>query len=317
MKIVIVGPGALGLLFYSLLRTGGNEVYLVDKDRQRAEFISCNGINFITVSGKVKRIKHVNITTDPEDIPLPELIILTVKSYHTNSALKKIHPLLKENSYILSVQNGLSHVEVMPKYVAPDRILLGITNQGATRVDVNTVRHAGRGDTIIGTYLWDNFFRSHKFLRKLKTSFDKSGINTEIHRDIQSVIWSKLVINVGINALTAITGYKNGRLVENPALREIIHILVEEALAVVNLKKIKLLYPDPQKKVEEVCQQTAENISSMLQDILNNRRTEIDAINGAVIKEGRKLGLNLPYNSCVYKIVKGLEKNIGSRIFRL
>jgi 2-dehydropantoate 2-reductase len=317
MRIAIVGPGALGLLFYSLLRSGKNEVWLIDKDRKRAEFISKQGINFITLSGKRKKIADVNITIDPQKISSPELIILTIKSYHTNSAVKRIQPLLGKKSYLLSIQNGLGNAEAIKKYAPEDKILLGITNQGATRIDINTVRHAGRGETVIGSYLPENFFKNSKFLNRLKTTFNSSGIKTQTHKDIQSVIWSKLVINAGINALTAITNFNNGRLVEIPALRDIMHTLVEETFKVANLKGIKLLYDDPVKKVEQVCRNTANNISSMLQDILKNRRTEIDAINGAVVKEGRKLGLELPYNLCVYKLVKALEKNTNSRILNL
>jgi 2-dehydropantoate 2-reductase len=248
MRIAIVGPGALGLLFYSLLRSGKNEVWLIDKDRKRAEFISKQGINFITLSGKRKKIADVNITIDPQKISSPELIILTIKSYHTNSAVKRIQPLLGKKSYLLSIQNGLGNAEAIKKYAPEDKILLGITNQGATRIDINTVRHAGRGETVIGSYLPENFFKNSKFLNRLKTTFNSSGIKTQTHKDIQSVIWSKLVINAGINALTAITNFNNGRLVEIPALRDIMHTLVEETFKVANLKGIKLLYDDPVKK---------------------------------------------------------------------
>lgn len=317
MRIAIVGPGALGLLFYSLLRVGGNEVYLIDKNKRRARLLSESGINFISLTGERIQLTDVNITTDPEKIPPPELIILAVKSYDIQAAVRRIVSIVGRNCYLLSIQNGLGNAEIIAKYILPHRIILGVTNQGATRINISTVRHAGKGETILGSYIAENFSKIHKFLIKIKNAFDNSGIDTVIYKDIESVIWSKLIINVGINALTAITNYRNGKLVEIPVIREIMHNLVNEALQVAELKGIKLIYDDPWQKVEQVCTLTKNNISSMLQDILKNHKTEIDAINGAVIAEGKKLGLNLPYNLCVYKIVKGLEKGMKFRVFEL
>lgn len=317
MRIAIVGPGALGLLFYSLLRAGGNEVYLIDKNKRRARLLSDTGINFVSLTGERIQLTDVNITTDPEDIPPPELIILAVKSYDTHAAVKRIVPIAGKNCYFLSIQNGLGNAGIIAKYILPHRIILGVTNHGATRISIDTVRHAGKGETVLGPYITENFSKIRKFLIRVKNTFDNSGIDTVIYKNVESAIWSKLIINVGINALTAITSYRNGRLVEISAIREIMHKLVEEALQVAELKGIKLMYDNPWQKVEQVCTLTRENISSMLQDILKNHKTEIDVINGALIAEGKKLGLNLPYNLCVYKIVKGLEKGMKFRVFKL
>ncbi|MDP3804499.1 MAG: ketopantoate reductase C-terminal domain-containing protein, partial [Candidatus Omnitrophota bacterium] len=122
-----------------------------------------------------------------------------------------------------------------------------------------------------------------------------------------SVIWSKLIINVGINALTAITRLNNGRLIEYEESRSLLRSAVQEATKIVKRKRIKLAYDDPIQKVESVCKGTAQNVSSMLQDVLNKRRTEIEFINGAIIRQGKALGIPTPVNEVLANLVRTIE----------
>ena len=133
-------------------------------------------------------------------------------------------------------------------------------------------------------------------------------------KDIDSVIWSKLVINVGINALTAITRLKNGMLVQHDGTREVLRSSVQEAVRIVKRKRIKLAYDDPIQKVESVCKATSSNVSSMLQDVLSKERTEIDFINGAIVRQGKALGIPTPVNELLTNLVKTIELSYSKTV---
>jgi len=128
--------------------------------------------------------------------------------------------------------------------------------------------------------------------------FNKAGLELRISRDIKGLLWSKLIINVGINALTGITRLRNGRLIEFDGTRRILQEAVAEATRVAKRKRIKLIYDDSLAKVESVCEATAANASSMLQDVLRKKRTEIDFINGVIVRQAQGLGISVPLTQC-------------------
>ncbi|KYO63798.1 ketopantoate reductase family protein [Thermovenabulum gondwanense] len=172
------------------------------------------------------------------------------------------------------------------------------------------IKHAGEGDTLIGEI--DG--RITERLKTIEELFNKVGIKCSIKDDIMSIIWSKLLINVGINAITAITGVKNGEIINHPASEEIMKMAVYEAVEVAKAKGIKIVYVDPVEKVKEVCKLTKENISSMLQDIIKKRKTEIEVINGAVVKEGEILGIPTPVNRVLTNLVLTIEETYDNRV---
>jgi 2-dehydropantoate 2-reductase len=201
-------------------------------------------------------------------------------------------------------------MQILTDYFSADRIVGGVTNHGATLLGVGHVRHAGRGDTIIGRA--DG--RVLGAVRDIAGVMTRCGLETKVSKDVDSVIWSKMVISVGINALTAVTRLHNGILVSQEEPRRIMRAAVGEAVKVVKRKRVKLTYDDPIQKVESVCQATAENISSMLQDIINGKRTEIDFINGAVVRHAKALGIPTPINEVLTDLVKTIEANYGKAV---
>jgi len=127
-------------------------------------------------------------------------------------------------------------------------------------------------------------------------------------------VWGKVIINVGINALTAITRLNNGRLIEYEESRSLLRSAVQEAAKIVKRKRIKLAYDDPIQKAESVAKATASNVSSMLQDVLNKKRTEIDFINGAVVRQGKALGIATPVNEVLTNLVKTIEASYDKAV---
>jgi 2-dehydropantoate 2-reductase len=301
MKIAIVGPGAMGCLFAAFLSRSKAEVWLLDRNKERAKLIEEKGITVEGVSGNWQA--RLKTATSAEEIGKADVVIICVKSYDTKEAAESAKALIDENSIVITLQNGIGNIEVISEVVGAEKVIGGVTNQGSTVLGPGRIRHAGKGDTVIGRI--DGKIPVQ--LREVREIFNKCGVETRISRDIKGLLWSKLIINVGINALTCITALNNGRLVEFESTRQILRDAVTEAVKVVKKKRIKLIYDDPLAKVEAVCEATSANVSSMLADVLNKRRTEIDFINAVIVRQGQSLGIPTPVNWVLTNLVKTIE----------
>ncbi len=257
MKIVIVGPGAMGCLFATLLSRSGQECRVLDHLADRAKILSENGLHVEGVSGEL-RVK-VPVSAEPADMAQAELVLICVKSYHTREAITGLAPFLNEEARILTLQNGVGNVEALSEVCGKNRVWGGITSQGATVLEAGHIRHAGTGPTIIGAATGPG---QEARLNEVAEVFRLAGFPTEIEARVEPLIWSKLVINVGINPLTAITRLKNGQLLDYPGTVGLMEQSVEEALAVIRCLGIDLIYPDPIERVKTVASATAGNIAS-------------------------------------------------------
>lgn len=304
IKVVIVGPGAIGCLFAAFLTQAGHLVWLLDKNPARAREIRKNGV-FIEGVSEPRRVK-VKITTNLSQVGEVDLLILCVKFPQTESALERVKNIISSRTYLLSFQNGIGHQEIIRKYLPPRKIMMGVTYEGVINLGGGKIKHTGRGETIISG-------QDISFLKKICQLFNQAGFKTKIKKNIEEVIWSKLVINAGINPLAAITELKNGQLLQFKETKVILKKLVLEAAEVAQRKGIKLLYQNPWQKVKEVCARTADNYCSMLQDIFRHRPTEIDGINGAVVREARKQKILVPVNETLVNLVKMKERRYENK----
>jgi 2-dehydropantoate 2-reductase len=304
MKIVIVGPGAMGLLFagiFSRQKKKDLQVILLDKDRERAARLSKEGFSVEGIAGNW----HVpaQAVCDAKEIDKADLVMICVKSYDTKSAIKSVKPALSEDTMVLTLQNGIGNIEIIQEVAGQDRVIGGITSMGATLLSETKVRFAGKGDTVIGRI--DGKIPVQ--IRAIRELFNAGGMDVRISRDIKGFLWSKLIINAGINPLTAVTRLHNGKLLDFEGTRRLMAQAVSEAVKLAKRKRIKLIYDDPLAKVEAVCEATASNISSMLQDVIKKRQTEIDYINGVIVRQGQELGIQVPVNSLLVDLVKTIE----------
>ncbi len=178
-----------------------------------------------------------------------------------------------------------------------------MTSQGATFLGPGRIRHAGKGPTHLGMASG-----SHRKLVALATALAQAGFETHVESDVAALVWSKLVVNVGINALTALVNRPNGRLLDLEETRSLMADLVAEAVAVAKARGITLTYADPLQTVYDVAKKTGANRSSMLQDFDRGRETEIDFINGAIVREAAELGIPVPVNAALARLVKALDR---------
>lgn len=308
MKITVVGTEALGLLLTANLARAKNDVWVLDYNTERAKKLAQDGIKIEGAGGNYK--VKINVASDVKEVGDAEAIFICTKSYDTECTLKGIKDLLSDNTYVISLQNGLGNLQLISEYVDSDKIIGGITSQEAVSAGDGCVRHAIKGETIIGQ---DNG-KVLGGIREISAVLNKANFPAKITKDINSVIWSQLIINVGINALGAVTRLKNGALVKNEYTREIMRRAVSEAVKVAKRKRVKLIYDDSIQKVESVCRITADSLSSMLQDIINKRQTEVDFINGAIIRQAKSLNINTPTNEMLTELVKTIESNYTNAI---
>jgi 2-dehydropantoate 2-reductase len=305
MKIAVIGPGALGcLLAASIACRSDHDVWLLDHDADRAAQIGTHV--FLEEEGNTFSCP-VKVTCNTSEIGTAHLILLCVKSGDVPKAVKEAASLFSESSLLITFQNGIGHLQALEELVGPGVVAIGVTSHGATLAGPGHVRHAGKGPTRIG-YLPGGFgVNDMARLTAAATLLTKSGIKTEPVSDIIEYVWNKLLVNVGINALTAIYDCPNGQLFENEGAKNRLERAVEEAAMVARGKGIGI-EADPLKTVSIVCQATGNNISSMLQDVRKKRPTEIDAINGAIVHEARILGIPVPENEKLVREIREIEK---------
>jgi 2-dehydropantoate 2-reductase len=308
MKIGVVGPGAMGCLLAGKIALAGDDVLLLDHMPERVEVINRQGL-IIEGFGETLQVK-IPITLNSTDLNQTELILVCVKAYDTRT-IAQILQGVKTDSYFLTLQNGVGNVETLGEFLPKKKILAGITSHGATDLGPGRVRHAGAGDTFIGYGfpLEGSDPSQDTQLNQVKSLLDRAGFVCQLVPKIENLIWSKLLINVGINALTALTRLPNGKLMEFSGVQTILEEAVQEGICIGKNKGIKFIYPDPLEQVKKVCLLTSANISSMLQDVLKKKRTEIDFINGVMVEEGRKQGISVPVNSLLTRLVKTLEES--------
>lgn len=305
MKIVIAGAGAMGSLLGGLLAESGADITLYDICQDKIAAISAKGL-LIEREGKKRRVM-VGATADRASLPKADLVLIMVKSYDTGVAIRQVKSCLKEKTMVLTLQNGWGNVDAITGIVPSQQVLAGVTSHGAMLLAPGIVRHNGGAKTFIGP-INPEIFPDAKHLADF---FSGAGIETLAAENIVDVIWTKLVVNAVINPLTALTRLRNGELLKHPELLQIMGKIVQEAEEVSLARGIRLQEPDMLSYVVAICKATAHNRSSMLEDILKNRPTEIDAINGMIVWEGKKNNRKTPINEIMVGLIRVLEKGEG------
>jgi 2-dehydropantoate 2-reductase len=302
MKIAIIGAGAMGSLYGGYLARAGEEVWLVDVWQEHVDAVSCSGLVIEEKEADIRT--YPKAASDPEEVGPVDLAIVFVKSFLTGDALEKNAALLGPETLVMSLQNGYGNIEQIAARVGRANIIAGTTSHGASMRAPGRIKHAGSGDTHIGWVMNDDEERIEAIAEMLR----RAGFVTAVEKNVMELIWSKLIINVGINALTAVLKVKNRELLRMDETKDLLGKAVLEAVEVAAAAGVRFDGGEMVSKVMGVAFATGENNSSMLQDVINKRKTEIDTINGAIVEEGRKHGLETPVNQVLTSLVRALEK---------
>lgn len=303
MKIAVLGAGSLGCVLGGVLTEAGHEVWLINRQADRVAQLRRHGL--VMRVGGVDRTVAVQATTRAEDAGVADLVVVLVKSFHTESAMASVPPLLGPATVVMSLQNGVGHEELLARFVGPERLLAGKTYVGGSPLGPGHVIAGYHGkDTHIGELDGSDSDR----VRRIAAAFNGAGLQTHVSRNILGTIWDKLLINVATGAITAITGLTYGQLYRQPQLQALGVAAVEEAMAVARAQGIALSITDPVQAWTQAGAGLGEDFkTSMLQSIEKGSVTEIGFVNGAVVQLGERLRVPTPVNRSLVALVQGLE----------
>ncbi len=306
----IIGPGAIGTLVGAYLLESGQEVVFIGRRGGRAERLEREGIRVTGLRGEISR--NARVVYDSKAGADADFVLVAVKSYDTAAVMAGFASVAWENARFVSLQNGIGNAETIARTVRPERVLIASLTFGAYIDEDGTVHHAGEGDALVGGLKESSFADAER----LAGLFQRAGIAVRAEKDIRPVLYTKLAVNCAINPLTALLQVPNGMLQGSDSISAMMKDAVREVVRVADACNISLEFQHVLDIVREVAARTAANRSSMLKDVLEGRRTEIDAICGEVSRLGRENGIDTPVNTSLYRLVKALEETRSGRLAR-
>lgn len=301
MKIVIIGAGAMGCLYGAYL-SRKHEVIMLDSYQPQVDAINSNGVTVLEEDGSEQHFKNLKAYISGEYHEVADLIIVFVKSTFSDDALQLNKKLFGEHTLVMTLQNGAGNDRKIAKYVNKKNIIIGTTKHNSVNMGSGKVRHSGHGETTIGSNL-----KAVKNLEKIKTVLEECGFIAEVTDDIQRIIWSKLFVNLSINTFTAITRSPIGSMIENKYAWDFAEKMICEAVNVAEADGTHFSYMEVLNMVHHVCEDAGKGYSSMSQDVMNCRLTEIDAINGAIVEQAKLYNVPVPYNSLIVDLIHAIE----------
>jgi 2-dehydropantoate 2-reductase len=305
MRIAVVGAGAMGSIFGAALARGGDEVTLVDVAEPLVEKLNADGVT--VVRGDERTTTRLTATTDPSEVGPVDAVVFFVKCYHTASAAKLAQPLVGPDTLVASLQNGWGNGEVLAAAFPPERVVVGATYNSGLLVEPGVVMHPADQPTVVGAFGDGDTDGAER----LAAALDRAGLETTVVTPVRPEIWKKLILNAATLPPAAVTGMNAGALGAHEPMRELVAETAREATAVAQA----LGYPiDPEERVETILallERAGPTKGSMLQDFEAGRRTEVDVINGAVVKAADDQGVPVPLNRAFVALVKGWETMRG------
>ena len=314
MRVAVIGVGAIGGLVSSRLARAGCEVLLCARG-ETAQALEAVGLLLDTPDGRTVALAPDRWTvfdTNQQDIPVElqgwaDYAILCGKSYDIPELCKIADTVLSLNGIAMCLSNGIGHMEKLANFVGKHRVLGASTTHGAIRIGPGEVRWTSRGSIKMGAFTGSDLEPVEPRVDCLMSALDEAGLQPIWSEDIAQTIWSKLLLNVAINPVCAISGVLNGEMLLQPELFETGLAAMEEAARIASAEGIDLSDLDLALALEDLCRATADNRVSMLQDIMAGRETEIDSICGEVVRRGEALGIPTPRNQTLHALVKGIE----------
>ena len=289
-KIFVLGAGAIGSSYGALL-SRKNDVTLIGR-KDHVEAIKTKGLE---VTGDMQERFFVKAETEINRIPSDTLILLTTKAHDSAKAIKEIKNLLKNNTVILILQNGLGNKELVKRVVGNKiEVLRGLVTMGAEFSELGKIT-LWNGETIL---------EQTDISRRIAELFNESGLKTRVSNEFEKELWNKLVANCVVNPLTAILRVRDNEIVAD-ALKEVRHGIIEECVEVGRAEGISL-EPDLKELIDKKILQYT-NLSSMCQDLMKGKRTEIDFLNGRIVELGRRHHIPTPINETLVSLIKSLE----------
>lgn len=304
MKLGVAGPGAIGCLLAARLVQAGHAVVMIDRDRERAHRITRNGVRVRSAGGEQRAAVRCLFETSGE--PPADGVLICVKSFDTRAAAARLGSLVGPLTAVVSLQNGLGNAEQLAEELDAGFVVCAATAQAATWLQEGHVRHAGDGPTHVAPWTETAAAAARETVRW----FASAGMAAEYAADAQAILWSKLILSAAVNPITALEDVANGEVMRRSDLRATAVRTAQEAAEVARRLGVRTVYEDPIQALERLCARTRHNVSSMRQDIQRGRRTEVDDINGAIVRHGTRLGCRVPVNAELVRRIHALEHTV-------
>ncbi len=330
VKIVFIGAGSIGSLFGGYLASLKSEVYSTEVvffcSKSHADTIEKNGL-LLRKGQKSLEISDIKAFPNLEDAEKVmqkdsdltfDFVFLTTKTYDSETALNEYQKIIQRSNWLVILQNGIGNEELVSKYCSESKIIRIVTTNGAFLDKPGQVIHTGIGLTKLGfpfrkslSYEEGSLKSAESELSLLSDLLNSVGLESVVVEEIIKECWEKIFVNVGINAFGALTRLNNGELIKHDGLKRLMGVAINEALQVAELKNINLSKKDYIALTYDVAEKTSENKNSMLQDILMGKNTEIDFINGRIVKFADELGVRTPINELLTQLIMGLEQSLN------
>jgi 2-dehydropantoate 2-reductase len=309
MKIAILGAGAMGSAIGALLHKAGHPVTLIDVSCPTIEAVQNRGLIIQNKAGEQATVRMA-ITDDSRMPGVVDLLLVFVKCYHTENAVRNAAPMIGPNTVVLSLQNGWGNGPRIANLVGKERVVLGVCYHSATVLAPGHVLHAGQGKTFMGELDGSDSSR----LQQIVKTFNQAGIAVEPSGQVLKEIWSKLALNVATLPTSSSVRVTADRLLDTPEMQELMKALLQEVVAVANAQNIPLAFDERWEAITGLLRKLAPNTKgSMLQDVEARRQTEIDVMCGAIVEAGTRLNIATPYNRAMVGLIKGLEATFAVR----
>lgn len=307
MKIYFLGAGALGCAIGGTLAAGGSDVTLIDRYQEHVDAINRDGLRM--KEGETERVVHVKAATDCRGLPPADLVIVLVKSFHTRDAILSALPIVGERTAVMSLQNGLGHEDILAEAAGPSHVLAGKTYVGGVLLGPGRIIAGTRGKR---TFIGELDGSISPRVAAIAEAFERAELPCTVSDNIVGTMWDKLLINVATGALSGVTGLPYGGLYAVPEIEACAVAAVGEAMAVARAAGIKLSIQEPRDAWVMAAEGLpAEFRTSMLQSLDKGAATEIDFINGAVVRAGQRRNVPTPVNQVLVAAIKGIERRLA------
>ena len=304
MKIAVVGAGAMGSIFGARFHQAGHETVLVDVVQPLVDTINADGVT--VVRGDDETVTRVPATTDPAGVGPVDIVVFFTKCYHTSSAAESARPLVGPDTVVASLQNGWGNGDVLAAAYPPGQVVLGVTYNSGLLQGPGRVLHPAEQPTLVGS-----FSDGGDGAARLAEALESAGLAATVASPVRPEIWKKLILNAASLPASALTGMTAGALGTSEDMLDLVSETTREAVAVAQALGYDIDFDERIGTILGLVEKAGPTKASMLQDVEAGRRTEIDVINGAVVRAADEVGVAVPINRALMQLIKGWETQRG------
>jgi 2-dehydropantoate 2-reductase len=300
LRAVVIGAGAMGGIFASQLAGAGVDTVIIDTNAAVVDSVASAGLQVRTEDGVATTHPEVAGKV-PDDF---DLAFVFVKAHHTAAVADSLQD-KAEQATVVSLQNGWGNADVLARSIAPERLVIGVTYHSGTVSSPAVISHTGAGLTFVGPFLGQDLSRA----RGVRDVLWSAGFDVEATADVETEIWKKLVLNAATLPVAAITGLPARDVEGTPEVLAVSDALAGEAAGVARARGLSIDLDERLDRIHTVLRGAGTGKASMLQDVEARRKTEIEAVTGAVVQAGATLGIATPMSCAMLALVHGMEKS--------